>query len=438
MINIYKIKKMKKVLLIMIGLISGLGFSQFSIEGELKGYNNKPVLIKINENGSERLIKRLETSSVGKFSYDFPFEYVGSLLFELSNARFDMISDNNRISFSTDVNDPKHKVTYDGGANKLVKDYFSIEDKKSLRDYTLVELLKLYKPEDAFYKALSNEVNRIDNLKQINVDNPAIKYYLDTKNKIAKYNDNSVANQFIVNDTKAHILNDNMYLESFGFLPTFLSNYISYSVSGAVNKDEMAVKLEKALDSLLEDVQTDTSRGQAILTIIIPMLEANNFNVLAKKYLDQADSLTCEITPELKDLIKGKSNIQIGEVSPNIEFGRKIKGAKSLYDVKADKKLIVFWASWCPHCMKEFPYLKEFYNSFREKGGEVVAFSLDLEERPFLNATAGTEWINYSDFKKWDSPLVKTFGVTSTPTMILLDKDNKILKIGSKASEFID
>lgn len=45
-------------------------------------------------------------------------------------------------------------------------------------------------------------------------------------------------------------------------------------------------------------------------------------------------------------------------------------------------------------------------------------------------------WYNYSDLLKWDSPIVKEFAVDGTPTMILLDKNNKILKIGSRAAQF--
>lgn len=230
---------------------------------------------------------------------------------------------------------------------------------------------------------------------------------------------------------------DNMYLENFGLLQEFLSNYISYSITGATSREDAALKIEKALDELISEAQTDTSRGQAILTNVIPMLESNGFESLSKKYLTQAENLTCEITDDLRNLIEGKQNVTIGNKVPDIKFGDKIKGAQSLYEVKADKKLIVFWASWCPHCMNEIPHIKTFYEDFSAQGGEIIAISLDMEKEPFQKATAGTKWINYSDFLKWESPLVSQFGITSTPTMILVDKDNKVIKTGTRISEFL-
>ena len=138
----------------------------------------------------------------------------------------------------------------------------------------------------------------------------------------------------------------------------------------------------------------------------------------------------CEDEKALKYFLKDQRIL-------NIEFDKKIKNAKSLYDVKADKKLIVFWASWCPHCVKEIPHIKEFYPDFQSQGGEIIAVSLDMEKTAFDNATKDTQWINYSDLMKWESPIVKQYGISSTPTMILLDKDNNVVKIGSRVSEFL-
>lgn len=428
---------MKKLLIFTTVLVTTCLNAQFDISGSIKNYPLKPILIKIYDNGNERAITRIETDQQGNFKYHYPAQYTGKIIFELSNGAFESIVDNADLKFSTDLNDPKHEVVYQSGINKQIKEAFELEDKKSLRDYTLVELQKLYKSTDDFYIALQKEISRIDNLNPAEFNNEAIQYYVNAKNELAQFNGNAFTSDEIMQKSKQHLVMDNMYLENFGLLQEYISQYISYAISGAKNKEEASVKIENALDELLGEAQTETSRGQAILTNIIPMLSGNGFDDLANKYLSQAESLTCEITDELKNLIAGKSNVKIGATVPNIKFGNKLNGAKSLYDVKANQKLLIFWASWCPHCMSELPHIKTFYPEFKAKGGEIIAISLDMEQEPYLKAVKDAEYINYSDFLKWESPLVSQFGVSSTPTMILLDKDNKVVKIGSRITEFL-
>ena len=411
--------------------------AQFKLEGTINGYESKPVFIKIYENGSERLIKRVETNDSGNFSYNFPNEYIGKIILELNQGAFETISDNSDLSFSVDLNDPTRNINYSKGINTKIQDYFGVEDKKTLSDFTLKELLKMYNPQDEFYTALQKEITRIDALAGARFENEAIQYYADAKNEVAKINRNDYTTEESMTMAKNRFVNDNMNFENFGLLQDYLSIYISYAIDGAKNKEEAATKIETALDQLLAEVGTDTSRGQAVLSNIIPMLDGNGFQELSTKYLNQAESLTCEITPDLQYLIDGKNNVKVGAKVPNIEFDKKIKNAKSLYDVKADKKLIVFWASWCPHCVKEIPHIKEFYPDFQSQGGEIIAVSLDMEKTAFDNATKDTQWINYSDLMKWESPIVKQYGISSTPTMILLDKDNNVVKIGSRVSEFL-
>lgn len=428
---------MKVKLITLVLLISFYTNAQFSIKGEIFNYIEKPVFIKFYENGSVRLLSKEITDKEGQFTYKFPYNYSGKLVFELVNGSFDLVVENENLQFSLDYLDREHRIDYKGGVNQKVNEYFAVKDKKSLSSNTLTQLLDFYRPEDKFYTDLLDEISRTDGLEVPVFTNPSVSYYVKTKDLFAQYSDNKNTAQ-VAEWAKGHLVKDNYYLENFGLLPEFISLYVSNSFGAAKSRQEAGENISKAIDNLLIEVGTDTSRGQAILTYVIPMLDSNGFKNLSDKFLNQAESLSCEITDGLSNLIKGKNNVKVGSEVPNIKFGNKIKGAKSLYNVKADKKLIIFWASWCPHCMNEIPHIKEFYKKFQAQGGEIVAISLDVEQAALKNVIDKTSWINYSDFLKWDSPIVKAFGVTSTPTMILLDKDNKILKTGSRVSEFID
>jgi len=49
-----------------------------------------------------------------------------------------------------------------------------------------------------------------------------------------------------------------------------------------------------------------------------------------------------------------------------------------LSEFKGKPTILVFWASWCPHCRKEMPQLKELYN---QEGGDIqiIAVSMDKD-----------------------------------------------------------
>ena len=117
-----------------------------------------------------------------------------------------------------------------------------------------------------------------------------------------------------------------------------------------------------------------------------------------------------------------------GTLAPNILFENKA----SLYDIKSEQVLIVFWASWCPHCQEELPKVENW-----AKGNpttKVVAISLDDNKAEYdLAIKQFPTLFHDTDLKKWNGKAVKDYFVYGTPTFILLDSQKKIIK---KASSF--
>lgn len=75
-----------------------------------------------------------------------------------------------------------------------------------------------------------------------------------------------------------------------------------------------------------------------------------------------------------------------------------------MYDLKSDYVLLVFWASWCPHCVQEIPRLKMVLEQLKDKKIAVVFISLDEEEsawKSFIYQQKLDNYIHLCDFKKW-------------------------------------
>ncbi len=139
---------------------------------------------------------------------------------------------------------------------------------------------------------------------------------------------------------------------------------------------------------------------------------------------------------------KGEQYKQIeGLTSPE---GTEVK----LSDVVSDSKytLLDFWASWCPPCMAELPYLKAAYDAYHEKGFEIYGVSYDDDGDAWRGAIADgdMDWVHVSALKGWGCPTQALYGVNSIPRNYLIDRRGNIVAmnlrgeaLGAKLAELL-
>ncbi len=112
---------------------------------------------------------------------------------------------------------------------------------------------------------------------------------------------------------------------------------------------------------------------------------------------------------------------------------------KRLSDVTSRNKytLVEFWASWCAPCRAEIPYMKKVYKSYKDKGFEIFAYSLDTKEEAWIKASEeeNLDWINTSDLLRDKSPIVESFAVYGIPRNYLVDNEGKIVAIDLRGQE---
>jgi len=123
-------------------------------------------------------------------------------------------------------------------------------------------------------------------------------------------------------------------------------------------------------------------------------------------------------------------HLKNGSAAPEINLASHQGGNLSLSSLKGKVVLIDFWASWCGPCRQENPNVVKLYNKYKSKGFTVYSVSLDKDKTKWLNAIQqdGLVWPNHvSDLKFWQCEAAQTYGVTSIPFTVLIDKDGKII-----------
>jgi thiol-disulfide isomerase/thioredoxin len=136
---------------------------------------------------------------------------------------------------------------------------------------------------------------------------------------------------------------------------------------------------------------------------------------------------------KLKDSIERRieqaKNFKIGNKVPDIVISDSAGTGFSLDSVKAEKTLLLFYASWCTHCQSLIPKIYELYKNQEEKTTEVVAVALDTSKTEIESfiGTYGLEWINIADMEGWNSKIAEDYFIYATPTMFLIDQNKKLI-----------
>ena len=115
----------------------------------------------------------------------------------------------------------------------------------------------------------------------------------------------------------------------------------------------------------------------------------------------------------------------------------------SLYDVQADWTVVYIWDPECGHCKKENPKMVDFYERFKDRGVKVYSVGNPHENEEWIEYLREHEdmnqLINVSDSPEHPSPFRTYYDVHSTPVVLLLDKEKKIVakKVGVEQLEQI-
>lgn len=144
---------------------------------------------------------------------------------------------------------------------------------------------------------------------------------------------------------------------------------------------------------------------------------------LDKKFLDtKFGKLAMQKLNQINGTAIGKKIMEFEQNDPD---GKKI----NIRSFEGKYVLIDFWASWCGPCRMENPYVVAAYNKYKDKGFTVLGVSLDQNKNAWLKAIEkdGLTWTHVSDLKGWGNEVAQSFGISSIPQNILIDKQGIII-----------
>ena len=226
-----------------------------------------------------------------------------------------------------------------------------------------------------------------------------------------------------INTTNPRLLNTPLYTE-------LILDYLKYYMNPEMKFSEadMNEGFKKCVDTIMAKFSGNKETEKFALKYLqLGFKEIDKEEIL--QYIDQKYqtlATQCQDDTEkaaFENRMASYAAMKAGTLAPNILF----ENNSSLYDIKSEQVLVVFWASWCPHCQEELPKVENWAKE--NPSTKVVAISLDDNKTEYDSAIKQSPSLFHStDLKKWNGKAVKDYFVYGTPTFILMDSQKKIIK----------
>jgi thiol-disulfide isomerase/thioredoxin len=118
-----------------------------------------------------------------------------------------------------------------------------------------------------------------------------------------------------------------------------------------------------------------------------------------------------------------------GALVPAFELERLLGGTVTLASLRGKVVVIDFWATWCPPCRAEMPWLVAMAQRLEASGVAFVAISEDDPPGQVPNVTRFAQQVpGLERFAVLGDPAIEAqYGVTSLPTLFVVDRQGRLV-----------
>jgi len=115
--------------------------------------------------------------------------------------------------------------------------------------------------------------------------------------------------------------------------------------------------------------------------------------------------------------------------APEVVFSTLSGKQVALSELRGKVVLVKFWATSCVSCVAQMPDNIENYDTYRNKGFDIIAVAMQYDPANYVINFAETRKLPFTVALDTQGQVAKAFGdVKLTPTAFLIDKNGNIIK----------
>jgi len=400
-------------------------------------------------------IDSISVNNKSEFEFKLEKHYAGIYRLTFNNKTWlDFIYENEDVEIETAANNILDSLkVIQSESNKIYYEFINLNKEFKTKSELLQLILARYPKEDDYYQTTQEKLSQIQ------------AEYLYFINVTAQANSNSFIARY-VRTAQLPVVESNIpFEEQLTYRKTYALDNVNFNDDGLIYSDAFTNKtieyltyyrnpqlplelLEKEFMSAIDTILGEAKVNDVVYTHIVEYLLDgfkkfgfdNVINYIVENYVIKDDlCLDQKLSNTLDRRIQQARNFKIGSLVPNIILPDSSGLLVKLNKIDAEKTLIIFYASWCPHCQKLLPQIYDFYKNQSEKKFEAMAVSIDTTRADWLNfvKTNDLNWLNVSDLEGWDGQAVLDYYIYATPTMFLVDKDRKVIVMPKNFEEIL-
>jgi len=299
-----------------------------------------------------------------------------------------------------------------------------------------------YSPRDKFYQVAEKEYEDlqlersrlIDDLVMKNKGTYVAKLLQMYREPILKFSWNDEARKSFFREHYFEYLHvDDTALLRTSVYPNKIIQYLMLYSDPQKPKEPNEKSFMKGVDVVLSNCNKDTLVYEFLLSYLIEGFEHYGFeavvNHLYDKYLSDRSCSHSDKLGKIAGRIEADHKLAKGTKAPEWSLkditGRQYTSASTTQDYT----LLVFWASWCPHCTQLLPQIQSMTSGVKLSRLQIVTVSMDTSLVAWHSFVGKLKvpWLQACDGLGWQGKIPTDYNVYATPTMVLIDRSRKII-----------
>jgi len=361
-----------------------------------------------------------------------------------NNKRIDFIYDNEDVEINTDANNILDSLkVIKSESNKIYYEFVKLNKDYKTKTELLQLILARYPEVDEYYQTTNEKLAQVQ------------EEYLYFVNATAQVKPNSFIARYVRSAQLSVIELDIPLEEQLTYLKTHALDNVNFFDDDLIYSDAFTNKtieyltyyrnpqlplelLEKEFMAAVDTILNKAKVNDIVYTHITEYLLDgfkkfgfdNVLNYIVENYVIKDDlCLDQKLTSALDRRIQQSKKFKVSNPVPNIILPDSSGSDIELNKIQTNQILIIFYASWCPHCQTLLPQIYDLYKNQKEKRVEVLAISIDTSKTDWLNFIRNNnlDWLNACDLEGWNGKAATDYYLYATPTMFLIDQKNKLI-----------